>query len=96
MPEREFSEEIEMESFEGLTPVEDIGEHHKDWFASIREDREPAANIELATRVQSVISLAEISERLGMACHFDEKTRKITAGDGREIKPITYGSIDKS
>jgi predicted dehydrogenase len=96
MPEREFSEEIEMESFDGLTPVEDIGEHHKDWFASIRDNREPNANIDLATRVQSVISLAEMSERLGMACHFDEKTRKITTGDGKEVKPITYGSLDKS
>jgi hypothetical protein len=43
--------------------------------------------------VQTVISLAEMSERLKTACMFDEKTRKVTDGTGKEIKPLTYGSI---
>jgi hypothetical protein len=29
-------------------------------------------------------------------CLFDEKTRKITTGDGREIQPITYGTLPLS
>jgi predicted dehydrogenase len=96
VPEQPFSEEIEMEEFTGLQPAEDIGVHHKNWFDAIRENKEPSANIDLATRVQSVISLAEMSERLGVACHFDGATRKITTGDGKELKPLTYGTLEKS
>jgi len=36
----------------------------------------PKANIDLAVRVQTVISLAEMSDRLKVACLFDEKTGK--------------------
>lgn len=96
VPELPFSEEIDMEEFDGLQPAEDIAAHHQNWFQAIREDKEPTANIDLATRVQTVISLAEMSDRLGMACHFDAATRKITTGDGREVKPITYGTLEKS
>jgi hypothetical protein len=46
--------------------------------------------MDLAIKVQTVISLAEMSERFGAACYFDEKSRKITGGDGKEIKPLTY------
>ena len=31
-----------------------------------------------------------MSERFGAACYFDEKSRKITNGEGKEIKPLTY------
>jgi predicted dehydrogenase len=96
MPEKEFADEVEMETFEGLAPVEDIGVHHKNWLDSIREGKEPNANIDLATKVQTVISLAEMSDRLGAACFFDEKTRKITTQGGREITPITYGTLELS
>ena len=96
VPELPFSEEIDMEDFDGLQPAEDIGAHHANWFQAIREDKEPSANIDLATRVQSVIALAEMSDRLGMACHYDAATRKITTGDGKEVKPITYGTLEKS
>jgi hypothetical protein len=42
-----------------------------------------------------------MSDRMRIACNFDEKTRKITTGDGKlmktqEIKPLTYGSTDLS
>jgi hypothetical protein len=29
---------------------------------------------------------------MNSACLFDEKTRKVTTGDGREVIPMTYGS----
>jgi predicted dehydrogenase len=96
MPEKEFGDEVDPESFDGLQPVEDIGVHHANWFDCIRTGKEPNANIELAIKVQTVISLAEMSERLGMACHYDEKTRKITTGDGKEVPALTYGSQEKS
>jgi hypothetical protein len=37
-----------------------------------------------------------MSQRLGVMCHFDEKTRRVTNGDGKEIKPITYGTLELS
>ena len=102
-PEREYADE-----YEGLTdnerkdlaiePVkglqhEDIRVHEKNWFECIRSGKQPNAGIDLAIRVQTVISLAEISERKRITCLFDEKSRKITTGDGRHVDAITYGSI---
>jgi predicted dehydrogenase len=95
-PEKEFADEVDPESFDGLKPTEDIGAHHANWFACIRTSKQPNCGIDLAVRVQTVISLAEMSDRLGIACHFDEKTRKVKTGDGKEIKPLTYGSTELS
>ncbi len=102
-PEREFADQYEgltdnerkdlgIEPIKGLQH-EDIRVHEKNWFDCIRSGKQPNAGIDLAIRVQTVISLAEISERKKITCLFDEKSRKITTGDGKEVKPITYGSI---
>jgi predicted dehydrogenase len=92
-PEKAFADEIDPELEEGITPGEDVGVHERNWFAAIRGSEKANAGIDLAIRVQTVISLAEISERQGIACFFDEKSRKITTGpDGREIKAPTYES----
>ncbi len=95
-PEKEFGDEVDPETIEGLKPTEDIPTHHKNWIDSIRANKQPNCGIDLAIRVQTVISLAEMSERLKIACLFDEKTRKITTADGKEIKPITYGTLELS
>ena len=95
-PEKEFSEEVDPESVEGLKPTEDIGAHHKNWLDCIRTNKQPNCGIDLAVRVQTVISLAEMSDRLKMACLFDEKTRKVTDASGKEIAPLTYGSTELS
>jgi hypothetical protein len=76
--------------------VEDFAVHEKNWFDSIRSNKQPNANIDLAIRVQTVISLAEMADRLKMTCLFDDKTRKITDGSGKEIAPITYGTLPLS
>ena len=94
-PERPFADDVDPEDFNGLKPVEDVGFHEKNWFDCIRANKQPNAGIDLAIRVQTVISLAEMSDRLKVACLFDEKTRKITA-DGKEIQPITYGTLELS
>src|SRR5215471_5653221 len=96
MPEKPFADEIDPERFEGLTPIEDFAVHEKNWFDSIRANQQPNAGIDLAVRAQTVISLAEMSERLKVACLFDEKTRKVTTDGGREIQPITYGTLPLS
>lgn len=103
IPERGFTDE-----FEGLTEAErkeycidplkglqaeDIRMHEKNWFDCIRSGKAPNANIDLAIRVQTVISLAEIAERYKITALFDEKTRKVTTADGKEVKPLTYGSV---
>jgi predicted dehydrogenase len=95
-PERPFSEDIDPETHDNLVPVEDVGVHQANWFSCIRTNKLPNANIELAVRVQTVISLGEMADRLGITCHFDEKTRKVTDGTGREVKPLNYGVLEPS
>ncbi len=95
VPEKKFAEEVDPESFTGLQ-AEDIRVHEKNWFDCIRSGKQPNANIELAIRVQTVISLAEMSDRLKITCLFDEKARKITDASGKEVQPITYGTLPLS
>jgi hypothetical protein len=75
---------------------EDIRVHEKNWFDCIRNGKTPNASIELAIRAQTVISLSEMSNRLNVMCRFDEKTRKIMTGDGKEMAAITYGTLELS
>jgi predicted dehydrogenase len=95
VPQREFGDEIDPENFTNMQP-EDIRMHEKNWFDCIRSGKQPNASIDLAIRVQTVISLAEMSDRLKVTCLFDEKARKITNESGAEIKPITYGTLPLS
>ena len=92
VPEKDFAEEIDPQSFQGLQE-EDMRVHEKNWIDCIRSGKEPNANIDLAVRVQTVISLAEMSDRLKTTCLFDEKTRKVTDGSGKELRPLTYGTV---
>jgi predicted dehydrogenase len=94
-PQREFGEEIDPETFPSLQ-AEEPRVHEKNWFDCIRSGQQPNANIELAIRVQTVISLAEMSDRLKIACVFDEKTRKITTDGGTDVTAITYGTLPQS
>jgi len=92
-PEKPFTEEIDPEAFSGFMP-ESIPVHHKNWFESIRANKQPNCGIELAVRVQTVVSLGEMSDRLSSMCLFDEKTRKITDANGKELAPLYYGWKD--
>jgi predicted dehydrogenase len=89
-PERPFSEEIEPETSQAF-PSESVAAHHKNFHESIRANKQPNAGIDLAVKVQTVIALSEASERLGVMCYFDERTRKVKDGQGREIKMPYYG-----
>jgi predicted dehydrogenase len=94
-PEKVFADEIDPERVDGIKPGEDLGEHERNWFAAIRGSAQANAGMDLAIKVQTVISLAEMSERLGVSCFFDEQSRKVTTGVGsekREVKPFTYES----
>ena len=86
-PERPWTEEIEGEKIDTgaadlarYARTENIPDHQKNWLDSIRTN-DPMncnANLDLAMKVQTIISLAEMSQRLGKAMNFDPKTRKIT------------------
>jgi len=96
-PERAFTDDVEAATFSDLDGAPFVGEpihvHEKNWFDSIRANKQPNCGIDLAVKVQTVISLAEMSERLNVMCLFDEKTRKITTGDGRVVPPIGYDTV---
>jgi predicted dehydrogenase len=97
-PESEYADDIDPETFSNLMAGEtsEIETHEKNWFDCIRSGAVPNGNVELAIRVQTVLSLAEMSNRLNMMCLFDGKTRKITNGEGKEVAAITYGTLPKS
>ena len=94
-PQREFGDEIDPETIANLQ-AEDIRVHEKNWFDCIRSRKQPNANIDLAIRVQTIISLAEMSDRLKIACLFDEKTRNVSTDGGTAVTPITYGTLPLS
>jgi predicted dehydrogenase len=93
VPERPYADEVDEVDLTGLQPIEDPRVHEKNWFDCIRSGGQPSANIDLAVRAQTVISLAEMAERMKVTCLFDEKTRRVTTGEGKELKPLTYGSV---
>ncbi len=95
-PERPYSDEIDPQTFNNVGAGESIHFHEKNFFDCIRSGKEPNAGPELAVRVQTVLSLAEMSDRMNIMCLFDEKTRKITTGDGKVVDPITYGTLPLS
>lgn len=81
-PERWASEEVEAATIPVNGPTFESHENHeKNWLDAIR-GKVPKANcdIDLATKVQVIVSLAEMSIRLNKTMLFDEKTRKVTAG----------------
>ncbi|MBX3734098.1 MAG: Gfo/Idh/MocA family oxidoreductase [Verrucomicrobiae bacterium] len=89
-PERPFAEEIDAETSPAFGS-ESVASHHRNFYDSIRANKEPNANIDLAVKVQTVISLAEASDRIGTMCYFDETTRKVKDGMGRELQVPYYG-----
>lgn len=90
-PERPFVDEYDPEDFSDPQRMGDVPRLEKNFFDCIRSGATPLANVDLAIRAHTVLCLAEMSERLGLALFFDPKTRKITTGDGRAVKAITYG-----
>jgi len=95
-PERPFADLMDPERFENIEPGPEIPAHIANFFDAIRNDKQPNGNIEVAIRTQTIISLAEMSDRLGEMFYFDEHTRKITNGSGKTFDPITYGTLELS
>ncbi len=80
-PERPYAEEIEGGTVPLLGPTGEPHQRHEiDWLTAIRTGKKPNCDIDLATKVQTIISLAEMSQRLNRTMNFDEKKRTWTAG----------------
>ncbi|RME94898.1 MAG: gfo/Idh/MocA family oxidoreductase [Verrucomicrobia bacterium] len=94
--ERPFSDEYDPEDYTNLRPGESVAVNEANWIECIRTGKQPNANIDLAIRTQTVISLGEMSDRLGIACHFDPETRTIHDGCGRKLEPLSYGKTELS
>jgi predicted dehydrogenase len=92
-PERAFSEELEPEEFESPLAVASLARLEKNWFDCIRTGDTPLANIDLAIKSHVVLCMAEMAERLSLTLLFNEKTRKLSTGDGRPVDPISYDSV---
>jgi predicted dehydrogenase len=90
-PDKAYSEEIDVQVFDKLLPGENISTHEKNWFDCIRANKAPNANIDLAIKVQTTISMAEISERYGIMAYWDDKKRRVTDSSGKEYR-ISYGT----
>jgi len=92
-PESVFTDEIDAEDFNDSASTESIPRLEKNFFECIRSGKQPVANLELAIRAHTVLCMAEMSERLGLALFFEEKSRTLKTGDGKTIAPLTYDSV---
>jgi predicted dehydrogenase len=90
-PERPFAEQLDPETFSDPSPVGNLARLEQNFFECIRSGGTPVANIDLAIRAHTILCLAEMSERLGLTLYFEPQTRALHTGDGRPVKPITYG-----
>jgi len=76
--ERPFADEIDGETIN--IGGERIEPHHKNFFDCIRSRKAPNCDIELATRVQVTLALAERAYRENKCMLFDPATQKVKAG----------------
>jgi hypothetical protein len=89
-PERIFAEELDKATFTDEKSVGNIGNLHADFVDCIRNGGTPHGSVDLAVKGNTVLGLAEMSERLNLSLLFDADTRRITTGDGRVIPPLSY------
>lgn len=92
-PERPFADLADARMFDNLEPGPSVPHHMANFYDAVRTGVVPNANIDVAVKTQTIISLAEMSERLGEMMYFDAETRTVTTGSGKEITPITYGTL---
>jgi predicted dehydrogenase len=89
-PGRPFTEEVDAKAFQGPGPSGDLARLERHFFDCIRSGQTPAASIDLALRAHTILCLAEMSERLGLALFFEWATRTIKTGEGKVVKPLSY------
>jgi len=92
-PEKLFAEEMDIEDFNDPAPHGKIENLHLNFYKCIREGGTPFCNVDLSVRANTTLALAEMSERLGLVCFFDEKTRTVRTGDGKVMPAMSYDTI---
>jgi predicted dehydrogenase len=95
-PERHFAEEMDAEEFSDPLPVGKVERLQANFFSCIRNGGTPHCDVELAVRANTVLCLAEMSERMGLTLFFDEKTREVKMGNGKVVPPLTYDTVIES
>ncbi len=90
--ERPFAEEQDNEEFVDPLAPGSTERLAQNFFDCIRSGKTPVGSIDLALKAHTILALAEMSERLSLTLLFDEKTRAITTGDGRVVRPLSYDS----
>ena len=91
-PERIFSDDLEPEDFNEGSKIGELPPLEKNFFDCIRNGKTPYANVDLAIRVHTILCMAEMSDRLGLALFFDEKTRTVKTSDGKTVPALSYDS----
>jgi predicted dehydrogenase len=81
-PERPFSDEVEQERLPVNGPGEDHIVHENDWLTCIRTGKVPNCNIDLATKTQVTLSLAELSFTKGQTMGWDPVKMVAIPGSG--------------
>ncbi len=89
-PERPFSDEVDPADYPDIPAAHMVTAHQADWFNCIRNGGEPNAGAEMAVRLDTVLHLAEMSERLNTLCVFDAETRSVTTADGQPVELLDY------
>jgi predicted dehydrogenase len=92
-PEKLFADELDVEEFNDPAPHGKIENLHTNFFKCIRHGGVPFCNVDLTVRANTTLALAEMSERLGVVCFFDEKTRTIRNGEGKVMPPLSYDTV---
>jgi predicted dehydrogenase len=77
LPQRPFVDEIEGRDETPPDAGETHAKHMRNFIVSMRENVQPNCPIELGIRVQTIITMAEVSYRKGRSVTFDERTRSI-------------------
>jgi predicted dehydrogenase len=93
-PERPFADLVDREEHPDIQPGVSVPLHIANFFDAIRAG-DPAkanGNIELAIRAQTILSMAEMSERTGEMLHFDAATRTIRNGADKGYEILSYAT----
>ena len=91
-PEQLFADELDVEEYSDPASFGKIENLHANFYKCIREGGTPFCNVDLSVRASTTLALAEMSERLGIVCFFDEKTRTIRNGEGKVIPPMDHNT----
>jgi hypothetical protein len=76
-PERPYAEEIEASDETPPNSGESHPKHHRNFIEAMRNNTPPSCNIELAIRVQTIVSMAEMSVRKQKLMRFDPLKLKL-------------------